>query len=353
MAMRLAVWWVRLVYVAWMVPAGLNHFIRLYPQPGGANPLSDGVFTALLDSGLFTLVKAVELLAGLMLLFGIRVPLALVMVLPVSFTVWYWDTELQGWWSVSAVYGWAILSCNLFLLYAYRDQFRGMWESYALPRMPWMKPYGERTEGAMPLTMLQLALGLIMVPTALAYFLPDLLPFVRVATWEAPMSVRLMGYLDASGLLAVAKFIQLVGGLALLLNRAVPFALAAMVCVNVCGAFVAVLIEGEPFLATMALGVLALNVLLMFAYLPAYSGVLASGAIADGEAEEPGNRYESLFINPLAGASRRGLIIGTIALLGALAFYWRVVPFANGPAGLAVLVFPAAVLLANLVRAKN
>ena len=50
MAMRYAVWWVRLVYAAWMVPAGLNHFIPLYPQPGGANPLSDGVFTALLAS---------------------------------------------------------------------------------------------------------------------------------------------------------------------------------------------------------------------------------------------------------------------------------------------------------------
>ncbi len=136
MTMRFAVWWVRLVYVAWMVPAGLNHFVRLYPQPGGANPLSDGVFTALLDSGMFTLVKAVELAAGLMILFGFRVPLALVMVLPVSFTVWYWDTELQGWWSTSAVYGWAVLGCNVFLLYAYRDGYRTLWEGYDSPRWP-------------------------------------------------------------------------------------------------------------------------------------------------------------------------------------------------------------------------
>lgn len=142
MAMRLAVWWVRLIYAAWMVPAGLNHFIRIYPQPGGANPLSDGVFTALLDSGLFTLVKAVELLAGLMLLFGVRVPLALVMVLPISFTVWYWDTELQGWWSVSAVYGWAVLSCNLFLLYAYRDHYAAMWDESVSPNWPWASRTG-------------------------------------------------------------------------------------------------------------------------------------------------------------------------------------------------------------------
>ena len=85
--MRYAVWFVRLVYAAWMIPAGLNHFIRLYPQPIGNQPLSIEVFTALLDSGLFTFVKAVELLAGVAVLLGFRLPLMLLMVLPVSFTV--------------------------------------------------------------------------------------------------------------------------------------------------------------------------------------------------------------------------------------------------------------------------
>ena len=204
-----------------------------------------------------------------------------------------------------------------------------------------------------PLDMLRLALGIIMVPTALAYFLPDLLPFVRVATWDAPMSLRLMGRLDESGLLAVVKFIQLVGGLALLLNRAVPFALAAMISVNVCGAFVAVLIEGDPVLGLMALGVLTLNVVLMFAYLPAYAGVLSGGAAADGETAQPGERYESLFINPLSGASRRAVLIGAIPLAGALAFYWWVVPFANGTTGLAVLAIPALTLATAFWRAPG
>ena len=135
--MRYCVWIVRLIYAAWMVPAGLNHFIRLYPQPTGNQLLSTAVFTALIDSGLFTLVKAVELVGGIALLLGIRVPLALVMVLPVSFTVWYWDTELQGWWSASAVYGWAVLGCNLFLLYAYRAHYRPLFDGYEQPRLPW------------------------------------------------------------------------------------------------------------------------------------------------------------------------------------------------------------------------
>ena len=133
--MKYAVWFVRLVYAAWMIPAGLNHFIRLYPQPTGNPPLSIAVFTALLDSGLFTLVKAVEPLAGLAVLFGFRLPLMLLAVLPVSFTVWYWDTELQGWWTGSAVYGWAVLSCNVLLCLAYWPSYRPMFANDATPRL--------------------------------------------------------------------------------------------------------------------------------------------------------------------------------------------------------------------------
>ena len=134
--MRYAVWFVRLVYAAWMIPAGLNHFIRIYPQPIGNQPLSIEVFTALLDGGLFTLVKAVEFLAGLAVLLGFRLPLMLLAVLPVSFTLLYWDTALQGWWTGSAVYGWSVLGCNLFLCIAYWESYRAMFVRDAVPRLP-------------------------------------------------------------------------------------------------------------------------------------------------------------------------------------------------------------------------
>ena len=150
--MRYAVWFVRLIYAAWMIPAGLNHFIRLYPQPIGNQPLSIAVFTALLDSGLFTLVKAVELLAGLAVLFGFRLPLMLLAVLPVSFTVWYWDTELQGWWTASAIYGWSVLGCNLLLCLAYRHRYRAMFAADAKPllALPRNAAPATRAAGAQP-----------------------------------------------------------------------------------------------------------------------------------------------------------------------------------------------------------
>jgi len=37
----------------------------------------------------------------------------------VSFNVWYWDTALQGWTSVSAPYGWAVLGTNVLLCAAW------------------------------------------------------------------------------------------------------------------------------------------------------------------------------------------------------------------------------------------
>jgi uncharacterized membrane protein YphA (DoxX/SURF4 family) len=131
--MKYAVWFVRFIFAAWMLPAGLNHFIPLFWQPEGNMPLSKELFAALFASGLFGLVKAVELVAGLCVLVGVHAPLALVACMPVSFCVWYWDTPLQGWGSVSSIYGWAVLGCNLFLCLAYLDSYRAMLRPRARP----------------------------------------------------------------------------------------------------------------------------------------------------------------------------------------------------------------------------
>lgn len=134
--MKYAVWFVRLIFAAWMLPAGLNHFIPLFWQPEGNMPLSKELFTALFDSGLFGLVKAVELIAGIAVLTGVYAPLALALCMPVSFCVWYWDTPLQGWGSVSSIYGWAVLLSNIFLCLAYLKSYRRMFALRATPRLP-------------------------------------------------------------------------------------------------------------------------------------------------------------------------------------------------------------------------
>ena len=131
--MKYAVWLVRLVFGAWMVPAGLNHFIPLFPQPLGAG-LSGEVFNALFDSHLFDLVKAVELIAGISVLTGFYTPLVLVMCMPVSFCVFWWDNPLMGWGSPANAFGQAVLFCNLALCLAYWKSYRSMFTLFAKPR---------------------------------------------------------------------------------------------------------------------------------------------------------------------------------------------------------------------------
>lgn len=134
--MKYAVWFVRLVFAAWMIPAGLNHFVPLFAQPMGSKPLSHELIVALLDSHLFDLVKAVELLAGISVLTGFYTPLALLMCMPVSFCVFFWDTPLEGWTSRAAIFGSSVLLCNVLLCVAYAGSYRSMFAWRSAPRTP-------------------------------------------------------------------------------------------------------------------------------------------------------------------------------------------------------------------------
>jgi uncharacterized membrane protein YphA (DoxX/SURF4 family) len=131
---KYALWFVRLVFAAWMIPAGLNHFVPLFPQPMGSQPLSHELIVALIDSHLFDLVKAVELIAGICVLTGFYIPLALLVCMPVSFCVFYWDTPLEGWGSRASVFGGAVLFCNVVLCLAYMKCYRSMFALRSTPR---------------------------------------------------------------------------------------------------------------------------------------------------------------------------------------------------------------------------
>jgi uncharacterized membrane protein YphA (DoxX/SURF4 family) len=130
--MKYPIWFVRLIFGAWMVPAGLNHFVPLFPQPQGTG-LSGEVFHALFDSHLFDVVKAVELLAGLSVLTGIYTPLMLVVCMPVSFCVFWWDNPLSGWGTSANAFGQAVLISNLVLCVAYWKSYRSMFALRSTP----------------------------------------------------------------------------------------------------------------------------------------------------------------------------------------------------------------------------
>ena len=131
--MKYAVWFVRLLFASWMIPAGVNHFIPLFPQPMGSQPLSQELISALIDSSLFDLVKAVELIAGICVLTGFFASLALLVCMPVSFCVFYWDAPLEGWGSRAALFGYSVLLCNVLLCIAYSKSYCAMFSLRAKP----------------------------------------------------------------------------------------------------------------------------------------------------------------------------------------------------------------------------
>jgi uncharacterized membrane protein YphA (DoxX/SURF4 family) len=131
--MKYAVWFVRLVFAAWMIPAGLNHFIPLFPQPMGSQPLSHELIVALIDSHLFDIVKAVELIAGICVLTGFYAPLAVILCMPVAFCVFYWDAPLEGWGSRAALFGYSALLSNVLLCLAWNKSYRSMFALRSTP----------------------------------------------------------------------------------------------------------------------------------------------------------------------------------------------------------------------------
>ncbi|HUO67337.1 MAG TPA: hypothetical protein VMV37_07365 [Gammaproteobacteria bacterium] len=268
--MKYAVWFVRFIFAAWMIPAGLNHFVTLFPQPLGTQPLSQELFLALFDSHLFDLVKLVELVAGIGVLFGLWVPLSLVVCMPVSFCVWYWDTPLEGWHSGASIFGTAVLVTNVLLLLAYFSSYRSM---FAMPATP--RPLG----GKQLVLAVRLIFGAWMLLNGINHFFVSL---YALPTAHAPLAMQLMNGVVNSHLIDVVMGIELVTGALILVGVFVPAALCVVMPLCVCAAFWA-LLDHTPLNLLLGLGVLALNAWLMLAYLDYYKGVLERHALAVGE----------------------------------------------------------------------
>lgn len=114
----------RMIFGGWFIYAGLNHWFAFTPQPYGQHQISIEFTTALIQSGLFDLVKATEAITGLLILTGIFTPLALVVVAPVSICIGYFNLVLEHNGAVNYVAGVLVLGINAFLLLAYLDCYR-------------------------------------------------------------------------------------------------------------------------------------------------------------------------------------------------------------------------------------
>ncbi len=122
----------RLVFGAWMVVNGVNHFfVSLYPQPIGHEPLAIQLMAALVHSRLFDVAMVIQLVTGVLILVDVLVPLALCVVMPISVCALYWslilDHQLLG-----AVLALVAFALNGLLMLTYLHYYKGALQRHAL-----------------------------------------------------------------------------------------------------------------------------------------------------------------------------------------------------------------------------
>jgi hypothetical protein len=121
----------RLIFGAWMLANGANHFFfSLWPLPTGHEPLAVQLMSAFVHSRLFDVAMAIELVAGVLILTGFFVPVALCVVMPVSTCALYWSAILDH-QPLGAVLALVAFALNGVLMLAYIDYYRGALQRYA------------------------------------------------------------------------------------------------------------------------------------------------------------------------------------------------------------------------------
>jgi uncharacterized membrane protein YphA (DoxX/SURF4 family) len=131
-------WWLamtamRLLLGAWMLVNGLNHWLPIFPQPTGSDPIKSELLVSLIETGLFGVVKAIEVVGGALLICGRFVPFALVLLMPISAVVFYSDAIISQRWNRIFYMGNDCLYMNVLLLFGYLRHYLPMLAYNAQP----------------------------------------------------------------------------------------------------------------------------------------------------------------------------------------------------------------------------
>ena len=333
--MKYAIWAIRFWYAGWMIPAGIEHFYHIYPQPGYDTnlPLAHEMLFALLHSHLFDIVKAVELLTGISVLLGFFTPVMLLACMPVAFCVFWWDSPLQDWNPSPMIAGIRVLASNVLLSVAFIGCFRGMFTWRAEPSGP---------VGRQWVVVGRVVFGAWMLVNGANYFFFSLW---QMPTGHEPLSIELMGSFLHTHLMDVAMLIELVTGALILTGFIVPAALCIVMPVSTCALYWS-LLEHQPLSLILGLVAFGLNGLLMLAYIGYYRGALQARALTLGESGTA-MIWDTLFVNAKGRTSRDHFIGALIPLALVVWFYARSGPNLYAPWDLIVLLFPAVVLHAR------
>jgi putative oxidoreductase len=110
---------------------GLNGFLHFIPQPPMSGPHADFVSALVATGYMLPLIKGTEVVAGLLLLAGLFVPLALTMLAPVVVNILAFHTLLDpSGFPMAAI----LVAIEIYLAWAYRDAFAPLLRARAVPR---------------------------------------------------------------------------------------------------------------------------------------------------------------------------------------------------------------------------
>lgn len=106
---------------------GLNFFLHFLPTPPSAGGVAEAFTGGLFQSGyFFPMLKGIEVVLGALLLIGLFVPLALVVLMPISINILLFHAFLTP---GNTIMGILIVLLHLYLAWAYRDYYRPLFTS--------------------------------------------------------------------------------------------------------------------------------------------------------------------------------------------------------------------------------
>lgn len=107
---------------------GLNFFFQFLPTPPQTGDAAESFTTGLFLSGyFFPFLKAIEIVLGIALLTGVFVPLALVILMPITINIFLFHVFLTDNPLMSVV----ILALNVYVSWAYRDYYKPLLKAKA------------------------------------------------------------------------------------------------------------------------------------------------------------------------------------------------------------------------------
>ncbi len=109
----------RWIFGLWFFGAGVEYFLPWNLQPLGEMPAAHDFTVALIDSGIFAVVKILEAVIGLCILANRWVLPAALAALPLTFVISWWNVVLEG-TTVPILFGIVTPLLNAMLLWPFR-----------------------------------------------------------------------------------------------------------------------------------------------------------------------------------------------------------------------------------------